>query len=76
MLVLTRQVDEEILIGPDIRVKVLAVSGGQVRLGLEAPRTVAVLRREVLDAVSAQNATATTACPEALRALVANRQKP
>jgi len=47
MLVLTRKVGEEIVIGDDIRVKVVAVQGDRVRLGIEAPRSVAVDRLEV-----------------------------
>lgn len=47
MLVLTRKIGEGITIGNDIRVVVLEVKGGQVRLGIEAPPTVRVHRDEV-----------------------------
>jgi carbon storage regulator len=47
MLVLTRRCGEAVTIGPDIRVVVLGTKGGQVRLGIEAPRTVDVHRDEV-----------------------------
>lgn len=47
MLVLTRKVGEGLTIGPNIRVVVLDVKGGQVRLGIEAPGTMAVLRDEL-----------------------------
>lgn len=47
MLVLARRVGEEIVIGDDIRVTVLEVRGGQVRLGIVAPKTVRVLRQEI-----------------------------
>ena len=47
MLVLTRKLNETIRIGPDIRVTVLAVKGGKVQLGLEAPREVPILRAEL-----------------------------
>jgi len=47
MLVLSRNIGEEIVIGSDIRVCVVAVEGGKVRLGVEAPRSVAVDRKEV-----------------------------
>jgi carbon storage regulator len=46
-LVLTRRKGEVITIGADIRVTVLSVSGGQVRLGIEAPRSVVVDREEI-----------------------------
>jgi carbon storage regulator CsrA len=49
MLVLTRRIDEEIVIAGSIRVKVLAVQGQKVRLGVRAPASVAVDRQEVHD---------------------------
>lgn len=49
MLVLTRRRDESIVIDGRIVVRVLKVSGGQVRLGIEAPRDVSVVRTEVLE---------------------------
>ena len=48
MLVLTRKAGEVIAIGDDIQVRVLAIKGGQVRIGIEAPRQVSVNREEVL----------------------------
>lgn len=47
MLILTRRLGETIRIGPDIVVTVLGVNGQQVRLGIEAPKEVAVHREEV-----------------------------
>lgn len=47
MLVLSRKCGETIMIGPDIAVTVMDVSGGRVRLGLCAPHDVAVHREEV-----------------------------
>ncbi len=47
MLVLTRRVGEEIILGDGIRVRVVALAGGRVRLGVEAPASVAVDRAEV-----------------------------
>ena len=49
MLVLTRRIGEEIVIGDDIVLKVLEVHGRKVRVGLTAPRDVAVLRQEICD---------------------------
>jgi carbon storage regulator len=48
MLVLTRRAGEEIIIGGDIRVTVVAVNGQRVRLGITAPSSVPVVRRELL----------------------------
>lgn len=47
MLILTRRVDERIFIGDDITLCVLDIEGNRVRLGLEAPKSVAILREEI-----------------------------
>ena len=47
MLVLTRKSNQSIMIGDDIEITVLAVMGEKVRIGIEAPRSVPVFRREV-----------------------------
>lgn len=47
MLVLSRKPNESIQIGPDIRITVVRVDGGRVRLGIEAPPSVNVLRGEL-----------------------------
>jgi carbon storage regulator len=49
MLVLSRKVGEEIVIGNDIRIKVVAVDGGKVRIGIVAPKDVIVDRQEIHD---------------------------
>jgi carbon storage regulator len=49
MLVLARRLDEVIVIGENVRIKVLEVKGSQVRLGIIAPLSVRVLREELLD---------------------------
>ncbi|MBH3471668.1 MULTISPECIES: carbon storage regulator CsrA [Pseudomonas] len=49
MLILTRRVGESIRINDDITVIVLGIKGGQVRLGIEAPRGVAVDRTEIAE---------------------------
>ena len=49
MLVLTRKIGEEIVIGDNIHIKVLAVDGGKVRIGIVAPKDVIVDRQEVHD---------------------------
>ena len=51
MLVLTRKLNETIVINGNIRVKVVAIKGNQVRLGIDAPDSVAILREEVRDRV-------------------------
>jgi carbon storage regulator len=49
MLILTRCIGESVMIGDDISVTVLRVKGSQVRLGVNAPRTVSVQREEICD---------------------------
>jgi carbon storage regulator len=73
MLVLTRRRGESVTIGPDIRVVVLGMKSGQVRLGIEAPPAVAVHREEVYTRIQEENrlAARTQAVPlDALRSLV------
>jgi carbon storage regulator len=47
VLVLTRKGNQSIMIGDDIEVSVLAITGEKVRIGIEAPRSVPVFRKEV-----------------------------
>ena len=53
MLILTRRVGETIVIGDEVRVTVLGIRGGQVRIGIEAPDAVAVHREEIYDRIQA-----------------------
>ncbi len=55
MLVLSRRPGEALLIGDGIRVVILSIEGERVRVGIEAPREVPVLRAELAEVVSAEN---------------------
>jgi carbon storage regulator len=55
MLVLTRQVGEKLVIGNEIRIEILSVSGDCVRLGIVAPRETSVHRYEVFEEIQAIN---------------------
>jgi carbon storage regulator len=55
MLILSRRINEKIVIGDDIVVSVVEVRGDQVKLGIEAPRNVKVFRQEVFDAIQEEN---------------------
>ncbi|WP_353661284.1 carbon storage regulator CsrA [Hydrogenimonas sp. SS33] len=55
MLVLTRKTDEAIRIGDDIVVKIVSIDKNSVRIGIEAPADVPILREELVQAVSEEN---------------------
>jgi len=55
MLVLTRKQGETILIGEDIKITILSVNGDAVRIGIDAPKHVKILRAELVEAVSQIN---------------------
>lgn len=54
MLILSRRVGERLTIGPDVTLTVVSVKGGQIRLGIDAPKGVAIHREEVLDKLKEQ----------------------
>ncbi|MBX7134285.1 MAG: carbon storage regulator CsrA [Fimbriimonadaceae bacterium] len=64
MLVLTRKLNQSIIIGDDVEVVVLEVRGEQVRLGIRAPKTVTVHRKEIYDQIQEENRQASTTRPE------------
>jgi carbon storage regulator len=51
MLILTRRVGETVMIGTDVTVTVLGVKGNQVRVGIEAPKSVPVHRKEIYERI-------------------------
>jgi carbon storage regulator len=51
MLILTRRVGETVMIGDEVTVTILGVKGNQVRMGINAPRTVAVHREEIFERI-------------------------
>ena len=64
MLVLTRKVNQSIMIGDDIEIVILEVRGEQVRVGVKAPREVPVHRREIYDSIKEENILASQTKPE------------
>jgi carbon storage regulator len=56
MLILTRRVGETVMIGDEVTITVLGVKGNQVRIGINAPRTVAVHREEIYQRIKREQA--------------------
>jgi len=51
MLILTRKINETLMVGDDVSVTVLGIKGGQIRIGINAPREVGVHRQEVYEKI-------------------------
>jgi len=66
MLVLSRQRDESIMIGDEIEITVVDIRGDKVRLGINAPKSVSVHRKEVYQAIQKENEEASQLRPEDL----------
>jgi carbon storage regulator len=64
MLVLSRKKNESIIIGDNIEIKIIAVEGDLVRIGIEAPRSVQVHRKEVYEQIQEENKLATQQKPD------------
>jgi carbon storage regulator len=63
MLVLTRKSNQNIMIGDDIEVSVLAIMGEKVRIGIQAPRDIPVFRKEVYLEIERERAPSTPSTP-------------
>ncbi len=59
MLVLARKTDQSILIGDDIEIKVVSIDKGVVKLGIEAPKELSIIRNELLEDIKELNKEAT-----------------
>jgi carbon storage regulator len=62
MLVLNREVSQDIMIGDDIRITVVEIRGDKVRIGINAPRDQPVWRREIYDVMKAEVAESDSDC--------------
>lgn len=71
MLILSRKANQSIMVGEDIELAVLEIKGDHVKLGIKAPRSVAVYRSEIFAEIQAENQKATRVQinPEQLRNL-------
>jgi carbon storage regulator len=59
MLILTRRIGETLVVGDDVTVTVLAVKGNQVRIGIKAPKHIAVHREEIYQRIKTNQSTGT-----------------
>ena len=64
MLVLSRQIDESIMIGDDVEIIIVDVRGDKVRLGITAPKNIPVHRREIYDAIQREKTNPQTSLDE------------
>lgn len=75
MLILSRKVDESILIGDSITLKVISIDKGVVKLGIDAPPAIRVLRSELVRAVEDSNKEASVTPDESLLQLLVQKLK-
>lgn len=75
MLILTRRVGENVIVGDDIVISVIEVRGDAVRIGIQAPRSVSVHREEVYQELQRANQAAATTSDEAIGAAVEQLSK-
>ena len=60
MLILTRKAGESIKIGDDVTIEVLSMSGSRVKIGIDAPKSINILRKELYDIIKNENINAST----------------
>lgn len=61
MLIITRRPGEKLMVGDDVVIEVIEVSGSSVRIGIAAPKSIPVYREEIYTAVKEENAAAASA---------------
>ena len=75
MLILTRRVGESLMIGDEVTVTVLGVKGNQVRVGVNAPKEVAVHREEIYERIRRERSGESAAGPRAPQGLAEQQQR-
>jgi carbon storage regulator len=64
MLILARKINESIMVGDQVEISIVDIKGDQVKLGINAPRSVKVYRREVYQLIQQENLEAARATPD------------
>ena len=75
MLILSRKIDQSIIIGENIEISLTKIEGDSVKIGISAPRSIAILRKEILEEMQSSNKAAAAAAMPAQGTLVANSAK-
>jgi len=76
MLILTRKLGENIRIGDDVKITILDIKGGQVKLGIEAPPHISVHREEIYERIREENRRASEVPPQLLREIAGAMRAP
>ena len=69
MLILSRKTDQQIKIGDDITLTIIEIRGDQVKIGVEAPKSIKVFRQEVFSAIKSENPAALNVNTDSIGAL-------
>ena len=69
MLILSRKTDQQIKIGDDITLTIIELRGDQVKIGVEAPKSIKVFRQEVFSAIKSENTAALNVNTDSIGAL-------
>jgi len=75
MLILSRKIDQSIVIGENIEISLTKIEGDSVKIGISAPRSIAILRKEILEEMQSSNKAAAAAAMPAKGSLVASSAK-
>ena len=75
MLILSRKIDQAITIGENIEISITKIEGDSVKIGISAPRSIAILRKEILEEMQSSNKAAAAAAMPAKGSLVASSAK-
>ena len=75
MLILSRKIDQAIKIGEDIEIAITKIEGDSVKVGITAPRSIAILRKEILEEMESSNKAAAASAMPAKGTLVASSAK-